>query len=187
MTLSHKNLPVLSKMDDPILPFYYSSTKNSKLSLNIKDLAENTDVCFDLTYQISQNSKLGISYESLGPFPLTSTQTTENSMNWFPDDNQTFCASNLTKSMGKTFKINFNCDLNDQDNDIVVLKLLNKKEIELDSTLEPELSWLTHWSQAGADLNYSVHNQWSVMYPSSFWTTKDEDIIEFSCELALFH
>ena len=188
MKLSHKNLPVLSQANDPILPLYYSFTKDSELNLNVKDLAANTDLCFDLRYQISNDSKLGISYESLAALSLTSTQTTDDTINWFPSKVKaaTFCSSELTKTIGNEFKINFNADVNDPDNDIVILSLNNEKAVKQDDSLKSELAYLTHWSQTGADKDYVVNNQWPIKFPESFWSVPDpkKDIIKFSCELA---
>jgi hypothetical protein len=76
--------------------------------------------------------------------------------------------------------------VNSEENDIIALKFLKENKSVLDpiedkkqNIISQELPYLTHWSFAGNDTNYSKENQWPLLIPKYYWSLKDKDSIEF--------
>ena len=121
---------------------------------------------------------------------MTSTQTTDEIIEWFPSKTQKemFCTLNLTKSIDQDFNLTLTSSITDSDNDIVILQKVDNTKITtipIDQDLVGELPYLTHWSRITDEKDkklFSIDNQWPVRYPRSFWNfPKLDDTINFSC------
>jgi hypothetical protein len=175
---SSKNVP---KIDE--LPFYFSSKNDAHLRIQVNNLDDKNDACFKFQYQTTNGSDLMIGYNNLRPITLSRS----SSLQWYPEKPEVICARSLAQGIDpKSFNITFLTKLNSEENDITALKFLKGNEPVFDpieirdrNITSQELPYLTHWSFAGNDKNYSKENQWPLMIPCNYWSLKDNDSIEF--------
>jgi hypothetical protein len=175
---SSKNIP---KIDGS--PFYFSSKNDTPLIIQVNNLDDKKDACFQFEYQTTNGSDLMIGYNNFRPITLSRSSP----LNWYPKQPQLICARSLAQDIDpKSFNITFVPKVNSEENDLIALKFLKNSKSAVDPIeindrhiISQELPYLTHWSFAGNDTNFSKENQWPLLIPYKDWSFKDKDSIEF--------
>ncbi len=177
---SSENVP---KINSDELPFYFSSKNDAHLRIQVNNLDGKHDACFKFKYQTTNGSDLMIGYNNLRPITLSRS----SSLQWYPENPEVICARSLAHGIDpKSFNITFLTKVNSEEHDIIALKFLKEYKPVLDpiefkepNVTSQELPYLTHWSFAGHDKNFSKENQWPLSIPNNYWSLKDNDSIEF--------